>query len=304
MYYVCRYYIDFIRQIKFDVRNVGGKEVRFLDKWQEKSKILNKLANVKPIRKKAKELYECIPTVYRDSDKFDVQDSIIKSFEKSKSELLACMETIINLYKATTYRNELDEKCGIDIMLPNFRDLGEFSDCLKDLNFVITQCPYFLRKDEEIKFKTIDIGSIWITLAVIGASSAILFNFGKIVDQAAKIKSHMSTVKMQEEMLRSMKTKNEVSEEVFDVFKKTKDVLLQQSLETIKNELGDLKDGEEIDKVKRSLEKLGYWMDKGMQIYSSIDAPKEVRDAFPEQQELSFLSDNLQKLLEMKNDSV
>lgn len=304
MYYVCKNYIDLISQIKFDVRTFGGKEVRFLDKWQEKSKILNELANVKPIREKVKKLYECIPAVYRDSDKFDVQDSIIKSFNKSKLELLACMETIINLYEATINRNEQDEKYGIDIMLPKFQDLGEFSDCLKDLNFVVTQCPYFLKKDEEIKFKTIDIGSIWITLAVIGASSAILFNFGKIVDQAAKIKSHMSTVKMQEEILRSMETKNEISEEVFDVFKKTKDVLLQQSLDTIKNELGDLKDGEESEKVKRSLEKLGYWMDKGMQIYSSIDAPKEVRDIFPEQQELSFLSDGLQKLLEMKNDSV
>lgn len=42
------------------------------------------------------------------------------------------------------------------------------------------------------------------------------------------------------------------------------------------------------------------WMDKGMQIYSSIDAPVEIKDVFPLQQETNFLSDDLIKLLENK----
>ena len=41
-------------------------------------------------------------------------------------------------------------------------------------------------------------------------------------------------------------------------------------------------------------------MDKGMQIYSSIDAPVEIKDVFPLQQETNFLSDDLIKLLENK----
>ena len=57
---------------------------------------------------------------------------------------------------------------------------------------------------------------------------------------------------------------------------------------------------EEKDKAGKTLEKLGYWMDKGMQIYSSIDAPVEIKDVFPLQQETNFLSDDLIKLLENK----
>ena len=300
MYYVCRKYIDIIRKMTFDTRTANGKEIRSLSNWKEKSIILNELANVAPIRDKVRKVYECVPVMYRDIDRFDVQDSIVRSFNQSKSELLASMETIVNLYETTSPPRDTNEKGGIDIRLPKFQDLGEFSDCLKDLNFVITQCPYLLNKDEEIKFKTIDIGSIWLTLAVVGVSSTILLNFGKLVDQAIKIKSHMITVKMQEETLRSMEIKNEIAEEVSDVFKKTKDALLKQSLDNIENELGPIQDGEESDKVKRSLEKLGYWMDKGMQIYSSIDTPKEVKDVFPEPQELSFLPDDIQKLLEKK----
>ena len=59
-------------------------------------------------------------------------------------------------------------------------------------------------------------------------------------------------------------------------------------------------DGEEKDKAGKALEKLGYWMDKGMQIYSAIDAPAEIKDVFPTQQETNFLSDDLIKLLENK----
>ena len=42
-------------------------------------------------------------------------------------------------------------------------------------------------------------------------------------------------------------------------------------------------------------------MDKGMQIYSSINAPSEIKDVFPTQEEVNILSDDLLKLIEMKN---
>ena len=39
-----------------------------------------------------------------------------------------------------------------------------------------------------------------------------------------------------------------------------------------------------------------------MQIYSTIDAPKEIRDLFPVQVEATYLTDDIQKLIEMKKD--
>lgn len=301
MYYVCKNYINIIRNMKVSSRTVNGKNCLYLTSWKEKSKVLNELANVEPLREKTRKVYDSIPVIYCDVDEFEISDSMAKTYEKRRSELLNSMETVIELYELVNPQRDSNEKGGIDIMLPRFKNLGEFSDCLKDLNFVITQCPYLRSKDEEIKFQTIDVGSIWLTLVAVGASCTILMNIGKIVDQAVKIKSHIATIKMQEEMLRSMKAKNEIAEETIDFFKRTKDLLFQKSLDELEKEIEPLKDGEESDKVKRSLEKLGYWMDKGMQIYSSLDAPKEVQDVFPKQQELSFiLTDDAQKLIEKK----
>ena len=80
---------------------------------------------------------------------------------------------------------------------------------------------------------------------------------------------------------------------MLDAFKKTNKILTQNSVSELEQELGELKDGEEKDKAGRSLEKLAYWMDKGMQFYSAIDAPNEIKDVFPVQQEVSYLSDDL-----------
>ena len=118
---------------------------------------------------------------------------------------------------------------------------------------------------------------------------------------SVKIKSHLSTVKMQEEALRSVELKNEVLTEVLDAFKKTNKVITDKCVKELEGELGELKDGEEEDKVGRCIQKMGDWLDNGMQIYSSIDAPQVINVVFPEQPEVYFLSDDIVKLLEEKN---
>lgn len=156
-------------------------------------------------------------------------------------------------------------------------------------------------KDGQIKYGTIDVGSTWLTFAIGGAAATtIISNLAKIVDNAIKMKSHITTVKMQEEALRTLEVKDEIAAELLETYKKTNQVLTQNSVTELERELGELKDGEERDKVGKTLEKLAFWMDKGMQIYSAIDAPTEIKDVFPKQQEASFLSDDLIKLLENK----
>ena len=132
-------------------------------------------------------------------------------------------------------------------------------------------------------------------------AATVLTSLGKLVDAAVKIKSHVTTVRMQEELLRSMQLKNDVAEEAVKTLKETNRLLLENTIGDLTTEIGELKDGEEKGKAQKSIEKMAYWMDKGMQIYSSIDAPKEVKDLFPEQEETFSLTDDIQKLIEMKD---
>lgn len=301
MYFVCKNYIDCVRKMQIGNKIVGGNNVRYIEGWKEKSQVLNELAKIDPLREKVRKLYDVVPVMYRDLDKFDLTSQTSDEFIKAREMLIVAMDTIIKLYETVNLNKESEKAIGFDVKLPKFQEVGEFSKCLGDLDFVIKQCPYLNQQESEIKYGSIDVGSTWLTFFIIGSAATLLLNnLSRIVDSAVKIKSHFTTVKMQEEVLRSIEIKNEIASEVMNAFKQVNDALTDKCIAELKQELGELQDGEEVDKTRRSLEKLSYWMDKGMQIYSSIDAPAEVKDLFPEQAEIAYLSDDLQKLIEMK----
>ena len=301
MYYTCKKYIEYVKEMKVNNKAASGNAIWSINSWKEKSIALNELGKMNPLRTYARKLYETVPIVYRDRDEFDITETVKDNFVTARERLIVAMETIIDMYENINPNKIINEEYGFDIKMPEFDDLGEFAKCIEDLNFVIKQCPYLNDKDGQIKYGTIDVGSTWLTFVIGGAAATtIISNLAKIVDNAIKMKSHITTVKMQEEALRTLEIKDEIAAEVLEAYKKTNQVLTQNSVTELERELGELKDGEERDKVGKILEKLAFWMDKGMQIYSAIDAPTEIKDVFPKQQEVSFLSDDLIKLLENK----
>lgn len=301
MYYTCKKYIEYVKDMKVYAKNTGGNTSWSINSWKEKSIVLNELGKMNPLRTYARKLYETVPIVYRDRDEFDITDTVKDNFVTAREILVIAMETIIDMYESINPNKMINEEYGFDIKMPEFYDLGEFAKCIEDLNFIIKQCPYLNDKDGQIKYGTINVGSTWLTFAIGGAAATtIISNLAKIVDNAIKMKSHITTVKMQEEALRTLEVKDEIAAEVLEAYKKANRVLTQNAVTELERELGELNDGEERDKVGKTLEKLAFWMDKGMQIYSAIDAPTEIKDVFPKQQEVSFLSDDLIKLLENK----
>ena len=301
MYYTCKKYVGYVKEMKVNDRTANGNVIWSIKAWREKSIALNELGKINPLRAYARKVYEAIPIVYRDRDDFDITETTKNSFITAREKLIVAIETIIDMYETINPNKMTNEEYGFDIKMPKFDELGEFAKCIEDLNFVIKQCPYLNDKDGQIKYGTIDVGSTWLTFAIGGAAATtIISNLAKIVDNAIKMKSHITTVKMQEEALRTLEVKDEIAAELLETYKKTNQVLTQNSVTELERELGELKDGEERDKVGKTLEKLAFWMDKGMQIYSAIDAPTEIKDVFPKQQEVSFLSDDLIKLLENK----
>lgn len=301
MYYTCKKHIEYVKNMKVTNKTTAREATWSIKSWAERSKVLNELAKMKPLRTPAREVYEAIPVVYRDQDEFDISGTVKDRFVAARGKLIVAMETVIDMYETINPKKVIDEDYGFDIKMPEFDDLGEFSKCMEDLDFVMKQCPYLNDKDAQIKYGSIDVGSTWLTFIIVGVgATTVMTNLAKIVDIAIKIKSHITTVKMQEEALRSVEIRDEIAAEVLDAYKKANRILTQNSVAELERELGELKDGEEKDKAGKTLEKLGYWMDKGMQIYSSIDAPVEIKDVFPLQQETNFLSDDLIKLLENK----
>lgn len=72
MYYTCKKYIEYVKDMKVYAKNTGGNTSWSINSWKEKSIVLNELGKMNPLRTYARKLYETVPIVYRDRDEFDI----------------------------------------------------------------------------------------------------------------------------------------------------------------------------------------------------------------------------------------
>lgn len=301
MYFLCKNNIKEIESFNILTRAANGNTIKYVTNWQRIISVLNKLAGISCVRPATEKFLESVPSVYRDREQFDLDNTSAEKLTSAKKELLARLDTIIKLYESS--HSEKKDNLGFDIKLPDFDKIEEISNCMKDLEFVINQCPYLNIPDSEIKYESADVGSFWITFFVVGtAATTVLINLSKIIEAAIRIKSQVVTVKQQEEELRSLQMKNNLSSDVIDAFRQVNKNLTDKCVRSLESDLGELPNGEDADKVGKSMEKLAFWMEKGMQIYSAIDAPKDIKVLFPQQEEQKLLNDDVIKLLEAKEE--
>lgn len=296
IYYVCKTYITSVE--KLTVTYTNDRSIVCIENWKYFIKTLNELYKLQILKKDIDSIYNSVGVYDRTKDKLDLPRGNYDNLEKNRNTLVKSMRTIIELYELMDVSIT---GSGIDVKIPQCVSLKEYTDYLKDIDFIFTQCPYLLSKDEEIKFKGVDVGSQWLTFMVVsGGAFYILNNLAKLIKKAIALRSYMATYKMQEEMLHTMELKNEVADGVVEAFSAMKHTVIKQYVGELKNDIGELKDGEEEGKVEKSLEKLVDLMEKGVEIYSSIETPNEIKTLFPQTEDNPVLPDNLVKMLEDK----
>ena len=280
MFYLVNTALETWVEPSFSERKVGSEVVSY--SCQNAGKIVSLLNPLMPFPI----IKEHINTIYSTHDTFykgapgaltkDEKNKIAVSMQKIKSILL----TIQSMCEALGV--ELDS-CGFDIKLPPNMALSELSECTKDLNHVFTQCPLLHSDDEQIQFRGVDVGSMWLTFAIIGAGSAtafyILKNIAAMVDSILVIRSHAAVCKQQEELVRQAKLKNDMLQTIVDANKQAIKTLTRKAAEELAAE-NNLTSNDDIAHIEGSLNKLKEWIDKGLEVYAAVDAPKEVKAVF------------------------
>lgn len=302
IYYVCKICKENIEKISAPVvKNSSGQVIGYrINGWGDCKNVIEEVRNIKCLTKYTENVYEALGVMERDKDSPIVSPETKNKVLVSLENLRIAMQTIVALYDSLDIG---ESETGIDIKIPKCDSLKEYMDYLKEIDFILTQCPYLLSDDEEIKFKNVDVGSQWLTFVLVTAGTfGILNNLAKIVEKAIAIKSHLLILRQQEELVTEMKLKNEATQETLDIFRKMKRDAMEGYVKDLESELGELKDGEERGKVEKSLEKLCVLIDKGVEIYSSIDTPNEVKALFPMSENNLILPDNIVKLLEKKDE--
>lgn len=300
-YFLCKKLRPLLDNVVIDDREKRNGIYSFRN-WREIKNVILRLREIKSLTSTIDEVYNSFPVIAREQSEPTVDENVKTNVKRNIAVLTQKMDTIIALGDRFEGRGE---HIGIDIKLPQSSSLEEYINNLKDLNFIFTQCPQLSRVEgTDIKWGGVDTGSDWITFFFVGAGFIkLLENVSALVDCAMIVKSHLITYKQQEENLQAMKQKNSIGQEIIDVYKKLKDKMLDDEREKFEQITEQGEDGEERDKTKKTLEKLAVLIDKGLEIYTTIETPEDVQAKFPTIKPTASLEDGLIKLIEKKEDN-
>ena len=299
IYFSCKCAYDGMKNLEVEKRNDGAYSLR---NWIPCKQSLESLMNIDFISSDVERAYKTISPFDRKDVTPDIAPKTKDEFMAGYKVVMNKLEAVISLYESM---RDGESKPGVDIKIPKCMDLKEYISILRDIDFILYQCPYMSSKEEELRYSGTDVGSEWITFALISAGAGttfyILNNLAALVNKAIGLKTNNNFFKMEEEILNTMKQKNEVAAETLDVFKKIKEITYKNCVEELENEIGELKDGEERDKVSRTLEIMGNLIEKGVEIYTSIETPKEIKVLFPFSDSQAEIPESLVKYLEDKS---
>ena len=306
VYRICKKHINFFEIIKItekeELNASETKRIRIftINNWLELKEVLNIINKIPALTNYANDYIESVPDSLRDNIAPRMEIDRYNNFISKKNTLYNKMKNIIELYESMNLEND---GSGLDIKLPHCESLKEYISYLKDLEFVFSQCPYLRNDKESLKFASVDVGSNWIKLTIAGASTCLLLtNVASLVDKAIILRSHYITLEQQEEMLKSQQIKNELAKENIKTFEALRSTYTNIIIDQLEKESNETWNPEERDITKVSLEKLIYLLDKGTEIYATLDSPEDTQALFPEIQGNLELPDNIMKYLESKSE--
>lgn len=265
-----------------------------IDNWKAAREALTSVSVIPYFKDTCMEILDN-PFFAQTNDTFYVPYETYQQLNVKYTNLLIQMKSIIDFYESAGFDTT---EIGFDVKMPATDDFEEFSKDIDQLCKSINQCPYLKVENEKISLKKTDIGSIWFEFMIAATgTSLIAFNLAKLIDKCIKIKSHYITVKQQEESLRHLTLENDVLENLKKTQEQITKALIDNCVEELQQDLPEIKlDNEAKERVKFSITNISKLMEKGMEIYASIDSPQEVKELFPTSDEMIFLP-KPQKLL-------
>lgn len=304
IYYLCKAAHDGLNQLKTELvqYNNGRQSYKILG-WENAKESFDIIRQISFLSSDAEAAYKTVPVFYANDTQplLDIQTG--KDLLEKTRTLTIKVKAIIELYNSL---NTGEAKEGIDIKIPSCSSFKEYIQYMRDIDFIFSQCPLISQSNEEIIFNTVDVGSMWLSFFINGAigSHFILNVISKISEIALKIRSNLTVIKQQEEMLESMKLKNEVGQETLDVFKQMKAIVFNDAVSELEQECdAQISNPEDRDRTAKCIEKMSELIDKGLEIYSSIETPNDIKVQFPFTENAPVLPEGLLKLLEDKTNT-
>lgn len=294
IYRLCKEYSISLEVAKFKKDDKSGYYT--ISSWPFVQECLDCVKKIPSLKNDINNYIYSVPVLVREDVSPQVDPSTAQKINSKLKIITDKMNVIIDLYENM---NLEEHGNGLDIKLPPCDDLKDYISYLKDIDFIFSQCPFLQCENEILKFGSVDVGSNWIKLTLATASTCmILNNTAALVDKALVLRSHYISIQQQEEMLKSIQFKNELTSAQIETFNLLRKTYMDTTISLLEHDLSKLENPEERDKAERSLNKLAELLDKGAEIYATLDAPEEIQALFPEIQGNLELPDNIMNYIE------
>lgn len=304
VYYLCKVSIDGIKGLDYrknEYQN-GQSDITVLG-WQKAVQSYEVVSEIDFLKEEVKVLLAAIPTYAQNNDDPNVSIATYNAVRSWNYQLLTKMQVIIDMYES----QETGEiQAGIDIKVPKCDSFKEYIQYLKDLDFVFSQCPLISQSSEEIVFNTVDVAPMWLSFFIKAekGKNYILSTLAKMTEVAMKVKANWVVVKQQEDILKRLQQSNEIGEEVIEAYKKVKNAMLDDSVTDLENACDSKIDNpEDRDRAARAIEIFAQLIEKGAEIYCSIDTPEEIKVQFPFTENAPIIPEGLLQLVEKKENT-
>lgn len=301
IYSICKRNYDVIKSIDGSMMNL----IDYDDELTKKVKISgDEIKKIECLKGAYLNLEKCLEKV-EDQIFVEVDKTSLVELQDAKEKMLSMLDAIIGIYEQTGLKKK--ETIGIDIKFPVSGNFSDFRKDIDELDFIFTKCPFFQNEKENLRFDNVDIGSFWLTFAVIGAAitggSILLNNIAAFIDKCIVIRSHYLTIQQQKADIEKTQAEQKEKEEIIKVLNRYYKITVDNAIKELEEITNcKLQDGDERGRVEQSLEKMAKLIDKGMQIYTTIDSTEETKALFAPL-EMHYLEvDKQLKLLEDKKE--
>lgn len=301
IYYRCRRCYNTIKNIRIIEKSLNNY---YIDGLSCISYVFDELKDIKCLEEEYIEFSDSVGYDMQEK-KFEDYTISMDDFEKAREKILASIRCIMKMYEELGIKSK--EDIGLDIKFPIAKNFSDFRKDIDELDFILTKCPFFQDEKESLRFENVDIGSFWLTFALVGGSivggSILLNNIAAFVDKCIVIRSHYLTIQQQKANMEKAQVEQKEKEEIIKALNRYYKIAVDNAISELEEITNcKLQDGDERGRVEQSIEKMGKLIDKGMQIYATIDSPEETKVLF-EPLEMHYLEvDKQLKLLEDKKE--
>jgi len=268
-----------------------------IENWGQIYYALTELQSYGFIKNEIKQIFSLGIQFQTQTEKLNMDQAMHKGFDSRLKNAKLILSKSIELI-SEFFSNDAEDQ--VNIKLPNDITLSELSEIIKDIDYIFNKCRVLsgLNNKESVIIRKVDTGSIWLIIGI--STVAVITAIGGLTKMALEICQKVLDVRKGIHQIRVLKSGANVIEamekEVLAKIKVESRIAAETFLKNIKTTETNDEANENITSLAIGIEKMINLYFKGVEIYASLEEPKDVASAFPNQNEIANLTNEILKL--------